>query len=313
MINSWGRRTRGYWKNGGLKMLSRGLVLLGLAALTLLLSALSLDAAPTTPGVKPGSLSTDIEYGKAGGESLLLDVYVPQGAGPFPVAILVHGGGWGSGDKENDIGPMAEPLTEANFTWFSINYRLAPKDRWPACLEDVQTAIRWVKAHAAEYKGDPARVALVGYSAGGQLVCQAAVLANQETQVQAVVGFAPPTDLVTDTRRRGGLSKALQDLLDRQQTPDDSNWTLLRELSPINHIRRGLPPFLLIHGTEDKSAPYEQSLNFQKRLRESGVPCDLITVQGAPHAIGEWDKFDSTYKRKMVAWLEQTLTPAPPQ
>src|SRR5436305_278104 len=82
----------------------------------------------------------DIEYGVAGGERLLLDVNVPPEPGPHPIAILVHGGGWSRGDKSGsdkpgdgaDISPWFGPLTDAHYTWFSINYRLAPKNRWPA-------------------------------------------------------------------------------------------------------------------------------------------------------------------------------------
>ena len=76
-------------------------------------------------------VKTDIEYGKAGDESLLLDACVPEGVGPFPMAIIVHGGGWSGGDKARDMSLLFKPLTEANFTWFSINYRLAPKHRFP--------------------------------------------------------------------------------------------------------------------------------------------------------------------------------------
>jgi acetyl esterase/lipase len=251
-------------------------------------------------------LKTDIEYGKAGAESLRLDVSVPEGAGPFPVVVIVHGGGWGNGDKQKDITPLFEPLTRAHFTWFSINYRLAPTNRWPACFEDVQTAIRWVKSHAAEYKGDPRRLALIGYSAGGQLVCQAAVLATNDTRVQAVVGFAPPTDLVADTERRGGLSKSLQALLDRERV-DDQVGATLKLMSPLNHVKAGLPPFLLIHGTVDKSVPYQQSLNFQAKLKENGVPCDLVTVSNAPHNLMSWETIDTSYKEKMIDWLKQTF------
>src|SRR5579859_1172623 len=156
---------------------------------------------------------TDIEYGRVGGESLRLDAHVPGRAGPFPMVLVVHGGGWGLGDSRKGMEPLLEPLTKAgDFTWFSINYRLAPTNHWPACFEDVQTAIRWVKTHAKECKADPQRLALLGYSAGGELVCLASVLAKEDTQAQAVVGFAPPTDMVADTARRGGLSKSLQAL-----------------------------------------------------------------------------------------------------
>jgi len=250
---------------------------------------------------------TDIEYGKAGGERLLLDAHVPDGAGPFPVVVIVHGGGWTGGDKQKDITLLFEQLNKANFTWFSVNYRLAPANRWPACFEDVQAAIRWVKTHAAEYKGDPQRIALIGYSAGGQLACQAVVLAKDDTRVQSVVGLAPPTDLVADCERRGGLSPSLTNLLDRAKELTGETRAVLRELSPINHVKPGLPPFLLIHGTDDKSVPYAQSVNFQAKLKENGVPCDVITIKDAPHRLTEWDKFDASYKEMMVVWLKQTL------
>jgi acetyl esterase len=93
---------------------------------------------------------TDIVFATVGGTPLTLDAFVPEGAGPFPTCILVHGGGFTKGDKTAFIKPLFEPLSKAGFTWFSINYRLAPQHRFPACVEDVETAIRWVKAHAAE-------------------------------------------------------------------------------------------------------------------------------------------------------------------
>jgi pectinesterase len=249
---------------------------------------------------------SDIEYGRAGGESLRLDAHVPDGTGPFSIVMIVHGGGWSGGDKHKDISVLFEPLNRANLTWFSINYRLAPTNHWPACLEDVQTAIRWVKAHATEYKGNPQHLAVLGYSAGGQLACLAAVLARDDTRVQAVVGLAPPTDMVADTERRGGLSKSLQMLFGRE-TVDEQARALLKEMSPINFVKPGLPPFLLIQGDADKTVPYDQTLQFQAKLKENNVPCELVTVKGAPHRITEWDKFDPDYKEKLVAWLVRTL------
>jgi alpha-L-fucosidase 2 len=265
-------------------------------------------------------LLTDIEYGRAGGESLRLDASVPEGAGPFPIAILVHGGGWNSGDKRGaekpgsgaDISPWFAPLTAARFTWFSINYRLAPAHRWPACFEDVQTAIRWVKAHAAEYRGDPRHIALFGHSAGGQLVCLAAVEAQADTRVQAVVGFAPVTDFEQELPIRGGLSTSLQALHGRPKEVTPEVLALLRETSPINHVKPGLPPFLLLHGDADKTVPYQQSLNFQARLKASGVTCDLITIPGAPHRLTEWSQCDATYSDRMMAWLRQVLAEPKP-
>ncbi|HVM59921.1 MAG TPA: alpha/beta hydrolase [Verrucomicrobiae bacterium] len=251
----------------------------------------------------------DIEYGRASGTSLRLDAHVPDGAGPFPVVLMVHGGGWSSGDKHKDVTVVLDPLTKTGeFTWFSINYRMAPTNHWPACFEDVQTAIRWVKAHAAEYKGDPQRMALMGYSAGGQLVCLAAVLARDNTRVQAVVGFSPPTDMVADTERRNGLSKSLQMLFGRDtNTVDASAKELLNEMSPIEFVKPGLPPFLFVQGDADKTVPYEQTLAFMAKLKENGVTNEMITIKGAPHRITEWDKFDPGYHQKLLAWLEQKL------
>jgi pectinesterase len=249
----------------------------------------------------------DIEYGGAGGEKLLLDAHVPAGAGKFPVLIMVHGGGWSGGDKETDIVPVFA-LAVTNFTWFTINYRLAPTNRWPACYDDVLTAIRWVKQHAPEYKGDPDRIALIGYSAGGHLVTLAGTLTNADTRVQAVVGFAPPTDIAFDAKRRGSMDKwvSMKYLLDRDVL-DDATLKIMREISPIDYIQPGLPPFLLVQGSADKTVPYDQTVNFQSKLKAAGVPCDLITITNGQHRIADWVKFDPDWARQAAAWLDGKL------
>ena len=267
------------------------------------------------PSAYAARLHRDVPYGQAAGVQLLCDISEPDGAGPFPVAILVHGGGWSAGDKAGsdqpgsgaDVTPWFDALTSARFTWVSINYRLAPAHRWPACLEDVQTAIRWVKVHAAEYHGDAAHIALLGHSAGGHLVCLAATLAGPDTRVQAVVGFAAVTDLEADTRRRGGLSPSLQRLLQRPLEPTPETVALLRDLSPLNHVHPGLPPFLLLHGDADKTVPYAQSQAFQHRLQADGNRCDLITLPGAPHGLLTWSRYLPDYAGQMTAWLHGVL------
>ena len=254
-----------------------------------------------------GSLKTDIPYAEVGGEKLLLDAHVPEGTGPFPVAILIHGGGWGSGSKEGDITPLFKPLSSAGYVWFSINYRLAPAHRWPACFDDVKSAIRWVKSHSAEYKGDPTRIALIGYSAGGHLACLAAATSDDSTRVQAVAALAAPTDHPADTARRGALSPSLQALLDRPATVDAVTAGLLEEISPVHHLKRDLPPYLLIHGTEDKSVLFTQSGDFHTKLRELSIPCKFLPIQGAPHRLSEWETFDPDYQTTLIAWLNATL------
>ena len=266
-------------------------------------------------------LKTDIVYGEAAGEKLLLDAQVPTGEGPFPIAILVHGGGWSSGDKKGaekpgsgaDISPWFGPLTSAKFTWFSINYRLAPKHRWPACFDDVQTAIRWVKAHAAEYKGDPKRIAIFGHSAGGHLALLAALQTNDDTRVQAAVGYAPVTDFEQELPTRGGASLSLQGLFAIGKDITPTSLKILRDTSPIHHIqpKGGHPPFLILHGDEDKTVPLQQSLNFQSRLRANGVSCDLFIIPGAPHRLTEWSKTSKDHDERMITWVRAVLDGAP--
>jgi acetyl esterase/lipase len=257
--------------------------------------------------------SRDIEFGNAGGESLRLDASVPPGDGPFPIAILIHGGGWGNGDKAQDFVALAKPLTDAGFTWFSVNYRLAPKHRWPACFEDVQAAIRWVRANAATYKGDPRRIALIGYSAGGQLATLAAIRADATTRVQAVVGLAPAVELVADSKRRGEVSPALRNLLGLPEMLDDEALAEIAAISPAGEVKPGLPPFLIAQGTADQSVRHIDALAFIARLRQADVPCALLEMKDAPHRIGEWPKFSPEYPAKVAAWLKTTLASNPPE
>ncbi|MEO5914502.1 MAG: alpha/beta hydrolase [Luteolibacter sp.] len=249
----------------------------------------------------------DIEYGNAGGESLCLDARVPPGEGPFPIAIIIHGGGWGSGDKTQDIDALFEPLTKAGFAWFSINYRLAPKHPWPACFDDTRMAIGWVKAHARQYKGDPQRIALIGYSAGGQLALLAAIRADDSTRVQAVVGVAPAADLVADSRRRGVVSKSLQNLLILPEKLDEAAFAKIAAISPAEEVKPGLPPFLLLQGTADQSVRHEDTLAFAGKLQKAKVPCEFVSLEGAPHRISDWPKFSPDYPAKIVVWLTKVL------
>jgi alpha-L-fucosidase 2 len=265
------------------------------------------------------TLKRDIIYGEAGGETLRLDASVPAGEGPFPIAILVHGGGWTRGDKAGsdhpgdtaDVSPWFAPLTAARFTWFSINYRLAPAHRWPACYDDVRTAIRWVKAHASDYRGDPQRIVLFGHSAGGHLVCLAVTEADETTRVQAVVGFAPVTDFEYELPHRGGLSPSLQALLDQPHDVTPASLAILREIAPVTHVRAGLPPFLLVQGDADRTVPIEETRRFAARLRDAGVAADLQVIAGAPHRLLAWADHDPRYMDQVIAWVNRHLTLPP--
>jgi len=273
--------------------LSRAALCLGLL--------LSLAALPAR-----AELKTDIEFAKVGDVSLTLDASVPDGPGPFPTAILVHGGGFTNGTKQSYIKPLFDPLTQAGFTWFTINYRLAPQHRYPAPVEDVERAIRWVKDHAAEYKVDRNRIALIGESAGGHLVSLAGARGRGKTRVAAVVPFYAPHDLEFQVRQRNALGPSMTALFGLTEL-NDAAWKTLREGSPTHYLKGGLPPYLLIHGTKDEQVPYEQSVRFAEKMKALGNRCDLYTIPEGRHGMGGWDAAHPQYKTFMIDWLRRTL------
>jgi len=250
---------------------------------------------------------TDVEFAKKGDVSLTLDASVPDGGGPYPAVIVVHGGGFTKGDKQTYVKPLFKPLTDANFAWFTINYRLAPQYKMPAPAEDVISAIEWVKAHASEYKVDPKRIALVGESAGAYLVDYVALTAPKNARVNAVVSFYGPHDLVLQVNEKK-LSEGLQGLTGvTEWNPEGQK--KMRELSPSALVQKNPPPFLLIHGTEDEQVPYQQSVKFRRVLMDKGGKVELYTVDGARHGVGPWEKdpAQQAYKAKFIEWLRATL------
>lgn len=248
----------------------------------------------------------DVEFAKPGGFSLTLDAFVPEGAGPFSACILVHGGGFTKGDKTSFIKPLFQPLAKAGFAWFTINYRLAPDHRWPACAEDVASAIRWVKAHAAEYKVNVNRIALIGESAGGHLVSWTGTRSDPDLKLAAVVPFYAPHDLAIQVRKRNELGPGIGGLLGMTEI-NDAAWDAVRRISPSTFVHPGMPPCLLIHGDHDDKVPYEQSVLFQKQMIAEGNVCDLITIPGGGHGMGGWEKLNSDYARQMIDWLRKQL------
>src|ERR1039457_1923518 len=136
----------------------------------------------------------DVEYARPGGKPLLLDLHVPDGPGTFPAAILIHGGGFDEGSKSTNVRPLFNVLADSGYAWFSIDYRMAPEFRFPQSIEDVNSAIKWVKANAATYHVDVTKIALIGESAGGFLVNYAGTHETPETRVRAVVDMYGPVD-----------------------------------------------------------------------------------------------------------------------
>jgi acetyl esterase/lipase len=266
--------------------------------------AVSRGQEPTKSAALP--LKSDIEFAKAGGISLTLDAFVPDGPGPFPTCILVHGGGFVRGDKQTYIKPLFAPLSEAGFTWFTINYRLAPEHRWPACAEDVATAVRWVRSHAKEYKVDASRIALIGESAGGHLVSYVGARSAKELGLAAVVPFYAPHDLELQVKNRNALGESMQALFGLTDLNDEA-WNRLHDASPSTYVHAGMPPYLLIHGDKDAQVPYVQSTRFQEQMKAAGNSCELITITDGAHGMGGWEKLGSNYQPQLVAWLKKAL------
>ena len=270
------------------------------------------------PATQPSATITrDIVYGTADGVSLRLDAAIPDTPGPHAAVVMVHGGAWQAGDKTH-FRSLFEPFSRAGYAWFSINYRLAPKYKFPACVDDVETAIRWVKAHAAEYHVDPDRIALLGESAGGHLVELVAARAAADSPLRpaAVVALYAPSDLpalATSNLARGmNVTPILKALFGRSEIDADAI-TQLKAASPLTYVHAGLPPFLLLHGTSDLLVPIGQSIAFQSACQAVGVPCDLVTIRNGPHGMMLWNLIDPTYKQRILTFLDKTLKPAATQ
>lgn len=249
----------------------------------------------------------DIEYARPGGEPQLLDIHLPTGPGPFPAAILVHGGGFEAGDKQTYITYVFEPLAQAGFVWFSVNYRLAPAHQFPAATDDVEEAIRWVRRNAARYKVDVDRIALIGESAGGHLASYVGAHNPPTARVAAVVSFYGIHDFVSFSAHYQGDSAVTERFLGQRRLTA-INAQAFVDASPIAHVSAQSPPFLMIHGKQDKGVPFRQSVDMCAALAERSVPCEIVAVD-AGHGMDTWEP-DPTlhgYKQRMIDWLSKTL------
>jgi alpha-L-fucosidase 2 len=245
----------------------------------------------------------DIVYSRPGGMPLAMDANLPEGKGPFPAVIVVHGGGWEAGDKVTYVSPVLSLLSRARFAWFSIDYRLTPYVRNEQQLDDLRNAIRYVRVHAARFNIHSDRIAILGESAGGQMVSQVASEPCSGCEVQAVVSFYGVYDFLPWTRDR--KSKDTAETLDRMFGTWDVD--TLRRYSPISHVHAGMPPVLMLQGTADEL--YKGSLAYEQRLKQSGVPHELILLKGAPHGMENWAGHPEweVYQEKLVRWLNRTL------
>jgi acetyl esterase len=263
----------------------------------------------------------DVVYADRDGKPLLLDLHVPDGPGPFPAAVLIHGGGFDGGSKSTNFRPLFEPLANAGFAWFSLDYRLAPAVKFPEALRDIDDGIAWVKANASKYHVNPSKIVIIGEYAGGFFVNYIGTHQSRKMPVAAVVDFYGPSDY----GQLAQLRKAHPERFDMAtinrhaangggihffgvEQVDESGLAKLRTIAPIAGVHKGMPPFLCVHGTNDDQVTYEQSTVFCDAIRRAGSECELITIEHGGHGMARWREPDmQNWKPQMIAWLRKTL------
>ncbi len=268
------------------------------------------------PADLPAGRRSTVEYCRPDGVPLLMDLYPPGGAGPHPVALYVHGGGFVLGNRgtmgagntlANHSGalfkPLRERLNQLGFLVASIDYRLGSGTPWPAQLTDAKCAVRFLRAHAGELGADAGRIGVWGSSAGGQLASLLGVTGreirfdvgpyrDQSSAVQAVVDMFGPADV--------------EHLADSPAFARFCAYITLRgagarrAASPLTYDPSGAPPFLILHGTDDTTMPIRHSDTLADRLHLAGVETQLLRVKGTAHTLdtpGEQPSADELTER----------------
>ena len=295
-----------------------------------LLAAVSLIAIPSLGFAAPAPPQVTVErnvvYGMVSGAALLLDIHRPARPNGFGVIFIAGSGfqadaGYGARPiKETQIDLWGPPLTGAGYTVFALNHRGAPRFHYPAAIDDVQRAIRFVRSNAAAYRIDGARLGGLGGSSGGNLIALAAVRAapglpgdqdvvNREpATLQAIVLRAAVTDL-RNLPTAAGANFVVSYM---EAPPGDSAKALYDAASPVTQVGRDAPPALLIHGDADDLVPFSQSVAMEAALRAVGTPTRLISVPGGRHgadfgAGGPLPREWPNYYGETVRWFDQHL------
>ena len=255
------------------------------------------DRFPIVPVAFPDGVKgyRDVAYQTvAGYRPQIVDIYVPATPGPHPLVLYIHGGGWIGGHTRQsgalaDFPKVLASLAAEGFSVASLEYRLSGEARFPAQLQDANAALRFLRAHATEYRIDPARVGIWGGSAGGHLAALTAVTcrntgldaaAARDGCVQAAVTWYGVYDFAGMTATPDGNAAGGKLLGCDKACPDDR----IRAVSPVTYIHAGDPPFLLIHGEDDHTVPVAQSHLGEAALRKAGVPVEAIYIPGVDHS-----------------------------
>ena len=235
----------------------------------------------------------DVPYTKVNGTELKLDMILPKGKGPHPAVMVIHGGAWRGGNKKDCMFIMPD-FARRGYAAISPQYRFCPKETFPAQVEDVKAAVRWVKAHAGEYEIDPERIGAIGFSAGGHLAMMLgltspsdglegeAAAGGPDSRVKAVVNYFGPTDLAADDLP--DVSKPLvRDFLGG--TPKEKP-ELAAKASPLTFVSKDDAPVLTFQGTRDPLVPPTQAIKLAEKMTAAGVPGRVELLIGAQHGWG---------------------------
>jgi acetyl esterase/lipase len=249
---------------------------------------------------------------------LNLDIYLPTAATENNGAsvIVVHGGSWNGGAR-NDFPRWNEWLAGQGFTVFDIDYRLAPQPNYLAATVDVKTAVRWVKAHAAEFDIDPGRTALLGRTAGAQLALLAAYTPNDESEkVRAAVSFYGPLDLLWAYDIRGNKRVhdgpgALVNFLGGRPGESDELRQRYVDMSPVSHVNENTPPTFMIHGGRDRLVWWKNMYRLSEKLEAANVPHEIHLIPHGQHGfdynINGWGS--QATASLMMRFLAKNLSP----
>lgn len=285
-----------------MKKISNYLALGFSLVLSLLITTLSF--AQPGPASYPNDLQpthADVPYADVSA-SQILDLFIPEGEGPFPLVINIHGGGFMMGSKEMLDAPLARMWLQQGIAVASINYRLSGEALFPAAVQDAKAAVRFLRANATRYNLDPDKFLAFGQSAGGNLASLLGTsggvaefddpaLGNEgvSSRVQGVVDWFGPTDfLLMDEQATAQGCPADHGAADSPESkylgkPIADVPELVKQANPITYIDVNDPPFLLQKGDQDCMIPFAQSQLLYDALVAAGIPATFETMAGAGH------------------------------
>ena len=236
-----------------------------------------------------------IVFAEPAGESLKLNLARPaERKGPFPAVVCIHGGGF-SGGRREDYDELCRKFAARGYVAITIDYRLSPKHKWPAHIQDCKAAIRWLREHAKEYDVDPDKIGAMGSSAGGHLAQFLAVTndvrefdgdsppTKPSSKVNCVAAWAQASDFTREYGVWKGAAEAFKGFLGAELTADTRK--LHVRASPLFWVTPNAAPTLLIHGTADHEVLFAQSVWIYERLRSSEVDVQLLPIEGGGHGL----------------------------